>query len=28
LLDSTGMSVDAVVERVLEIVRERISPEY
>jgi cytidylate kinase len=26
LLDSTGMSIDAVVERVLSIVRERIRP--
>ena len=27
LLDSTGMSIDAVVERVLGIARERVSPE-
>jgi cytidylate kinase len=28
LLDTTGMSVDAVVERVLSVVRERLSPGY
>ena len=28
LLDTTGMSVDAVVDRVLEIARGRLSPEY